>query len=613
MTRLLFSVTTRRLQHHLLPHIRRNSTMSSVAPTELPKSGITLKELPKSAVFTSKLPPDPAFPTPAASAAAPLEKLGPRMVKEALYTYVRPTPSTKTPELLAISPAAFRDLGLSTSEAETPEFQNLVAGNGPYEEADENGIYPWAQCYGGWQFGQWAGQLGDGRAISLFEATNPETGVRYEVQLKGAGQTPYSRFADGKAVLRSSIREFIVSEYLNAIGIPTTRALSLTLLPGEKALRERIEPCAVVARMAQSWVRIGTFDLLRWRGDRVRLRQLADYVRDEVLKMPEQKGVDEKGRNRYENMYREIVRRNAKTVALWQVYGFMNGVLNTDNTSVMGLSLDFGPFAFMDNFDPDYTPNHDDHLLRYCFKNQPTIIWWNLVRLAEDIAELFAAKDCDDPEFIAHGVKEEDADELVKRAEAIIEDVGAEYKSVFLGEYKARMAERMGFKSYKETDMDEIFSPCLDLMQKYELDFHHFFRRLAEVPVRGIIENGEEANKKELAAGFLHEEVSDKEEAIKAVLEFLQTYAARLAEEGIEDAERIPLMKMRNPKFVPKNWVLDEIIERVEKKRERQVLKDVVEMVMRPFEDSWEGVKDAERWCGEVPVVKRALQCSCSS
>ncbi|KAA8909580.1 hypothetical protein FN846DRAFT_776207 [Sphaerosporella brunnea] len=552
-------------------------------------AGLPLKDLPKSSVFTSKLPSDPAFPTPAASAAAPLEKLGPRMVKEALYTFVRPTPCTKTPELLVISPAAFRDLGLSLSEAETPEFQHLVAGNGSYEQgADEDGIYPWAQCYGGWQFGQWAGQLGDGRAISLFEGINPSTGERYEVQLKGAGQTPYSRFADGKAVLRSSIREFLVSEYLNAIGIPTTRALSLTLLPGEKALRERIEPCAIVARMAQSWVRIGTFDLFRWRGDRVRLRQLADYVRDEVLKLPEQKGLDENGRNRYENMYREIVRRNAKTVALWQVYGFMNGVLNTDNTSIMGLSMDFGPFAFMDNFDPEYTPNHDDHMLRYCFKNQPTIIWWNLVRLAEDIAELFATPD------------------------SIIEDVGAEYKTVFLTEYKARMAERLGFNSYQETDLDQIFSPCLELLQKYDLDFHHFFRRLSEVPVRQIVDNGEDANN-QLAESFLNSQVKKRDEAIKDVLGFLHSYVARLKEEGVEDEERMAKMKRKNPKFVPKNWVLDEIIERVEKKRERKVLKDVMECVLNPFEDSWEGVEDAERWCGEVPPVKRAIQCSCSS
>ncbi|KAI5854042.1 hypothetical protein BZA05DRAFT_395485 [Tricharina praecox] len=590
-----------------------SKTLTRLHRTLAMSPGVSLKDLPKSAAFTSRLPPDAAFPTPAASAAAPASKLGPRLVREALYTYVRPTSCTKTPELLAVSPAAFQSLGLSLSEAENPEFVHLVAGNGTYEDgADENGIYPWAQCYGGWQFGQWAGQLGDGRAISLFEGTNPETGERYEVQLKGAGQTPYSRFADGRAVLRSSIREFVVSEYLNSIGIPSTRALALTLLPGEQVARERMEPCAIVTRMAQSWIRIGTFDLFRFRGDRVRLRVLSDYVRDEVLRMPKQEGVDEQGRNRYENMYREIVRRNAKTVAMWQVYGFMNGVLNTDNTSVLGLSLDFGPFAFMDAFDPSYTPNHDDHMLRYSFRNQPTIIWWNLTRLGEDLAELLAVPDIDDPVFIAEGVKEAAVDELVSRAEAILEDIGNEYKTVFLTEYKTLMAQRMGFKTCKETDMDTMFSPCLDLMQKFELDFHHVFRRLAEVPVRGIDSASEEDNS-QLAKSFHYNSIADQDGADQAILEFLRSYAARLAEEGVEDSDRIPAQKKLNPKFVPKNWVLDEIIQRVEKKGDRQVLKDVMKLVMRPFDDTWEGVDDAQRWCGEVPDDSRSTQCSCSS
>ena len=572
-------------------HLYRMSSTASAAT-----SGVTLNDLPKSSVFTSRLPTDPAFPTPASSAAAPLSKLGPRMVREALFTYVRPTPSTKKPELLAVSPAAFRSLGLSLSESKTTEFLSLVSGNGDYG-SDSNGVYPWAQCYGGWQFGEWAGQLGDGRAISLFEATNPSSGERYELQLKGAGKTPYSRFADGKAVLRSSIREFVVSEYLHSIGIPTTRALSLTLLPGEKAVRERLKPCAVVARMAQSWIRIGTFDLPRSRGDRERIRVLADYVCDEVLKLPPQVG------NRYEAMYREIVRRNARTTALWQVYGFMNGVLNTDNISILGLSLDFGPFAFMDTFDPDYTPNHDDYMLRYCFKNQPTIIWWNLIRLAEDIAELFAIPDPDDEEYIKNGVKEEDAEGLVQRAEAIIEDVGNEYKNTFLTEYKQRMAERLGFKSLKESDMDKQFSPVLDLMQKHELDSHHFFRRLAETPINTLLSNGPE----------LLLPVETNEEAKKDVQDYLKSYADRLKEEGVDDDERIKVMKQKNPKFVPKGWVLDEIIERVEKKGERKVLEDVMVLVEKPFDDEWVGVEDAQRWCGEVPKRKRDMQCSCSS
>jgi uncharacterized protein YdiU (UPF0061 family) len=317
-------------------------------------SGVSLKDLPKSWRFTEALPPDAAFPTPADSHKTPRDQIRPRAVHKALYTWVRPE-EQKDPELLCVSPAALKDLGLDPEEAATEEFRQFVAGNKLLGWDDEKleGGYPWAQCYGGFQFGSWAGQLGDGRAISLFEATNPETKQRYELQLKGAGMTPYSRFADGQAVLRSSIREFVVSESLNALGIPTTRALSLTLLPHSQVLRERIEPGAIVLRFAQSWLRLGTFDLLRARGNRDLIRQLATYVAEDVfggwstlparldnpsepmdapapkrgVDASEIQGPDDAAENRFTRLYREIVRRNAVTVAHWQAYGFMNGVL----------------------------------------------------------------------------------------------------------------------------------------------------------------------------------------------------------------------------------------------------------------------------------------------
>lgn len=212
--------------------------------------GVSLQELPKSNTFTVKLPPDPEFRTPSDSHRAPRGELGPRVVKGALFTYVRPEP-TEAPELLGFSRTALHDIGLNDGVEKTEEFKNVVAGNKIFwDNQTEEGIYPWAQCYGGWQFGSWAGQLGDGRAISLFESTNPSTKTRYEIQLKGAGRTPYSRFADGKAVLRSSIREFVVSEALNGLHIPTTRALALTLAPKSTVRRERLEPGAIVARFA---------------------------------------------------------------------------------------------------------------------------------------------------------------------------------------------------------------------------------------------------------------------------------------------------------------------------------------------------------------------------
>ncbi|KAL8921962.1 MAG: hypothetical protein Q9208_005416 [Pyrenodesmia sp. 3 TL-2023] len=610
--------------------------------------GVSLQDLPKTNVFTSNLPPDPQYKTPSASHNAPREDLGPRMVKGALYTFVRPE-ETSDPELLGVSPAAMRDIGLRPSEEDTAEFKALIAGNKIYwDPSSEKGIYPWAQCYGGYQFGSWAGQLGDGRAISLFESINPATKTRYEIQLKGAGRTPYSRFADGKAVLRSSIREFIVSEALNALHIPTTRALSLTLAPKSRVRRERIEPGAIVARFAQSWLRIGTFDLLRARGDRKLIRQLAHYVAENVYQgwtslpavlaepasstssstinptrdvPPERtEGKAPGEENRFTRLYREIVRRNAITVAWWQAYAFTNGVLNTDNTSLLGLSLDFGPFAFLDNFDPSYTPNHDDHALRYSYRNQPSIIWWNLVRLGESFGELIGAgANVDDETFIKEGVSKNFAPELVKRAETIIERVGEEYKAVFLAEYTRLMRKRFGLVSENSKDFDELFSEALDTMEALQLDFNHFFRRLSDIKVADL---GTEEQRRSMAGKFFHKEgvtglENNEKDARTRIAAWLERWRVRVVEDWGDDGDekREVEMKKVNPKFIPRSWVLDELIQRVENGKERKVIGQVMEMALNPFNDEWEtgDREQEERFCGDVPRQNRQMMCSCSS
>lgn len=623
--------------------------LSTNGHTNGQSAGVSLADLPKSHNFTSKLPADAAFPTPADSYRAPRQKLGPRMVKGALFTYVRPE-ETEDPELLAVSSRGLKSIGLAESEASTSDFKAIVAGNKILwsEDKPEEGIYPWAQCYGGWQFGSWAGQLGDGRAISLFETTNPETKVRYELQLKGAGRTPYSRFADGKAVLRSSIREFVVSEALNALNIPTTRALSLTLCPKSMVARERMEPGAIVARFAQSWLRIGTFDILRARGDRELIRKVATYIAEDVFpgweSLPaaipskeedvqghlnpsrgvpkdDLQGKEGEEQNRFARLYREIVRRNAKTVAAWQAYGFMNGVLNTDNTSIFGLSLDFGPFAFMDNFDPSYTPNHDDHSLRYSYQAQPTVIWWNLVRLGESLGELIGAGDRVDTElFVEKGVEEDFAPILIKRAETIIDQTGDEYKAVFLSEYKRLMTARLGLKVEKESDFDKLFSELLDTMEKLELDFNHFFRRLSDVKVSEL--QTKEA-REALAKRFFHAEgvtgLNETEQsASEKVGAWLDTWRERIVEDwgsdNAGDAEREKAMKAVNPKFIPRGWVLDEVITRVEKQHDRKILDGIMKMALDPFEESWGwDQEEEERFCGDVPRFQRAMMCSCSS
>lgn len=634
----------------------------------------TLADLPKSWRLTSLLPPDPVFPTPADSHKTPRDRITPRQVRGGLYTFVRPEPQ-KDPELLAVSPAALRDLNIAPGEAATDAFAQLAAGNAllGWDPDTLEGGYPWAQLYGGFQFGQWAGQLGDGRAISLFETTSPTTRdlitgaaeARYEVQLKGAGMTPYSRFADGKAVLRSSIREFVVSEALHALRIPSTRALALTLLPHNKVLREHgFEPGAIVTRFAQSWVRLGNFDILRARGDRALIRTLATYVGEQVLggwerlparlshpekptEAPEPgrgvakddvQGPKETAENRFARLYREVVRRNAATVAKWQAYGFMNGVLNTDNTSIYGLSIDFGPFAFMDNFDPAYTPNHDDHMLRYSYKNQPTIIWWNLVRFGEAIGELIGAGETvDSDHFVNDGVSEgPESDELVARAEKLITQAGEEYKAVFLAEYKRLMTARLGLRTFQETDFTELFSELLDTMETLELDFNHFFRRLSSLRTADL--STPEARRDKAGVFFHKEGISatavSEDEARTRVGEWLDKWRARIVqdwrvegEDGVassQEEERIRAMKLVNPSFIPRSFILDEIIKRVEKQGERDVLRRVMHMALHPFEDSWHG-KEADgatyagdeeeeaRWTGDVPKFERAMQCSCSS
>jgi uncharacterized protein YdiU (UPF0061 family) len=610
--------------------------------------GTSLAALPKSWTFTSSLPPDEKFPTPAASHKTLREDIKPRMVKGALFTWVRPE-DAKDPELLSVSPAALKDLGIAEAEIKSEEFKQTVAGNKlqGWDAEKEEGGYPWAHCYGGWQFGSWAGQLGDGRAISLFETTNPSSKVRYELQLKGAGLTPYSRFADGKAVLRSSIREFVVSEALNALRIPTTRALALTLLPHEKVRREVLEPepGAIVARFAQSWLRIGTFDILRARGDRDLIRKLSTYIAENVFNgwtslparnpaddgkstEPIGTGIDKDTiegpagleENRFTRLYREVVRRNAKTVAAWQAYAFTNGVLNTDNTSIFGLSIDFGPFAFLDNFDPNYTPNHDDHMLRYSYRNQPTIIWWNLVRLGESLGELIGiGADVDAEEFVEKGVRQENADDLVSRAEGLITRVGEEYKAVFLDEYKRLMTARLGLKVFKEADFESLFSELLDTMEALELDFNQFFRKLSNIKV-GDLET-EDQRKQSAAVFFHHEGVTGfgntDESARKRIGEWLERWRNRVYDDWGPDGadeERQVEMKKVNPKFIPKSWVLDELIRRVEKDGEREILDRVLHMALHPFEESWGwDQKEEERFCGDVPRENRAMQCSCSS
>jgi Uncharacterized conserved protein len=308
-----------------------------------------------------------------------------REVRNALWSAVEPTP-VAAPTLLAHSPEVAALLGIDAATLASEGFAQVFGGNALYP-----GMQPWAANYGGHQFGNWAGQLGDGRAISLGELLAADGG-RWELQLKGAGPTPYSRGADGRAVLRSSIREFLCSEAMHHLGVPTTRALSL-VGTGEAVVRDmfydghpRPEPGAVVCRVAPSFIRFGSFELPASRGELDLLRQLADFCirRD----FPELAG---QGEALYADWFAQVCERTAVMVAHWMRVGFVHGVMNTDNMSILGLTIDYGPYGWIDDYDPDWTPNTTDAQgRRYRFGTQPQVAHWNLVRLAQALSPLFA-------------------------------------------------------------------------------------------------------------------------------------------------------------------------------------------------------------------------------
>lgn len=547
----------------------------------------------KTSSFTRWMTPDDKVPTVESVKNTDKRILRGARPVNGSFTWVMPAEQPET-KLIGVSPACMKDLGLEEGYEKTDEFQKIVSGQQVVED-----VHPWAQNYAGWQFGQWAGQLGDGRAISLFDVTN-NNGKRYELQLKGAGLTPYSRFADGKAVIRSSVREMLGSEAANALGIPTTRALALSRYPQTKARRERTEECAVLCRVSESWIRIGTFDLHQSKGDRKEARKLADYCIEELFNI-------EKDGKRYDNLYREICLRNAYGMAHWQAYGLLNGVLNTDNTSVLGLFIDYGPFAFMDTFDSNFTPNHSDPGMRYAFKNVPTAVWWNLVRLGEDLGELIGAGEdlVNDPTFLNEGVKKEQVDGVLKRAEDFIQNMQKEFHEKFVKEYTQLMMKRLGLQQVYDTDHDEILSPLLDMLEQCQLDYNLFLRRLGDFKL-GQDDIGIFFPEKR---GFIIELSLD--DAKKELNSWLDKFRTRCEQEGISDEARQTQSRKVNPKFILKNWILDDVIRSVQN-GETELFNQVMHMSLNPFNESW-GFEVDEKYTQEGLQGDRDIQCSCSS
>ena len=472
-----------------------------------------------------------------------------RQVYGAGFSLVAPTPVAR-PQLLAYAREVGELIGLQPEAAASPRFADVFGGN---ELLD--GMTPSAMCYGGHQFGGWAGQLGDGRAISLGEVLGAED-RRWELQLKGAGPTPYSRSADGRAVLRSSVREFLCSEAMHHLGVPTTRALSL-VATGDTVVRDmfydghpRPEPGAVVCRVAPSFIRFGNFEIFAARGDLDTLRALTAHTlaRHYPELGPLSPGV-------VPALVREVGRRTALMVAHWMRVGFVHGVMNTDNMSVLGLTIDYGPYGWLDDFDEGWTPNTTDAgQRRYRYGHQPTIAHWNLARFAQALVPLVEALEP-------------------------LEEVLSEFPEEYLRAQRPLTAAKLGLRAYRPVEDDALVGELLDVLQSCETDMAIFFRRLAEVSVAP--EHAERA--RPLADAFYRPET--RTEVIQRRLDrWLEAWAARARDDGSTDDERQARMRAANPKYVLRNYLAQVAIDAAEAGDPSRIV-ELLEVLRRPYDE----------------------------
>ena len=468
----------------------------------------------------------------------------PRQVLGALWTAVMPTP-VAAPCLLACSREMAQQLDLDERDLASPPWLDALAGN-----ALLPGMSAYATCYGGHQFGAWAQQLGDGRAIYLGEAING-AGQRFELQLKGAGPTPYSRRADGRAVLRSSLREFLCSEAMHHLGIPTTRALSL-VTTGELVVRDMFydghpvaEAGAVVCRVAPSFTRFGHFELPASRGDASLLRQLVDFTiaRD----FPELDGTVD---DRLTRWFIEICQRTACLLVHWMRVGFVHGVMNTDNMSILGLTIDYGPYGWVDNFDPSWTPNTTDaDGRRYCFARQPEMARWNLERLAGALATI-----APEPDALALGL--------------------AQYDETYTTGFRQAFAAKFGFVTWRADDAERV-EKIFSLMHRAEVDMSLFFRNLAHVDL-------EAPRLALLQKAFYDEDLFD--EHADAFAAWLDDWAKRVRSEGEPREVRIARMNAVNPRYVLRNYLAQQAIDQAEA-GDPEMIHELLDVLRKPYDE----------------------------
>ncbi|HEX8638712.1 MAG TPA: YdiU family protein, partial [Pyrinomonadaceae bacterium] len=444
-------------------------------------------------------------------------------------------------------------IGLDSLESKKAEFVEYFTGNKILP-----GSEPLSAIYAGHQFGSFVPQLGDGRAILLGEAVN-ERGERCDIQLKGAGLTPFSRMGDGRAVLRSTIREYLCSEAMHALRIPTTRSLCIT---GSDApvYRETVETAAVLTRLAPTHVRFGSFEFFYYRGLYEETKQLADYVIGEFYPQLAE------AENKYLEFFREVINRTAKLIAQWQSVGFAHGVMNTDNMSIIGLTIDYGPFGFLDEFDAGFICNHSDYAGRYAFNQQPMVALWNLSRLGQALVPHI------EPEAAMAALDE--------------------YEPVFIENYYRLMREKLGLQTEREEDF-ELITDLFGIMQNNQIDYTRFFRRLCD------FKSGTGEKNDSLQAMFLDPASFD---------EWAANYRKRLASETSDDSERSERLKRVNPKYVLRNHVAQAVIEKAQNGDYAEVDR-LLEVLQNPFDEQTE----MERFAEPPPEGAKKIVVSCSS
>ncbi|WP_343587184.1 YdiU family protein [Herbaspirillum sp.] len=472
----------------------------------------------------------------------------------AFYTRLQPTP-LPAPYLVGFSDEAAATIGMSRAMLDDPAFLDVFTGN---RIAD--GSLPLAAVYSGHQFGVWAGQLGDGRAISLGDLPAADGHGRIELQLKGAGQTPYSRMGDGRAVLRSSIREFLCSEAMAALGIPTTRALVVTG-SDQRVMRETVETAAVVTRMAPSFIRFGSFEHWYYNQRFDELKVLADAVLEQFY--PELLQQE----NPYKALLTEVTRRTAELMAQWQAVGFMHGVMNTDNMSILGLTLDYGPFGFMEAFDARHICNHTDQQGRYSYQMQPRIGQWNCFALGQAMLPLIGS---------------------VEDTEAAL----AGYEAVFEARQDALLHAKLGLATVQPDD-DKLIDAMFAILQNSHVDFTLFFRRLGELQI------GNPAGDEPLRDLIIDRPAFDA---------WAAQYRQRLRAENSDDASRRLAMHAVNPKYVLRNYLAQVAIDRALQKDFSEVEK-LQAILRRPFDEQ----PEHEKYADLPPDWASHLEVSCSS